>query len=75
MRIWVERVEQVLKEKEIIWKATNEDLFKRVELLSKKKSEKEEELAEVIVEVKASAALAVLKAKMNLDEDVGIVGS
>lgn len=42
MRIRDEKVEQVIKEKEKMWKAINEDLLKMVELLSKEKAEKEE---------------------------------
>lgn len=53
-----------------MWKATNEDLLKRVKLLSKEKAKKEEEneaqMAEVIVEVKASVALTVWEAKIKL---------
>ena len=46
-----------------MWKATNDDHLKRMELLSKEKAEKEDEHAaeieEVIVEVKSGATIAI----------------
>lgn len=62
-----------------MWKAANEDLLKRVDLLRKEKVEKEEEhdeeMAEVIAEVKASVVMVVWDAKIKLDEDVVNIGS
>lgn len=62
-----------------MWKATNEDLLRWLELLSKEKAENEKvhdaEMAEVIVEVKANASMVVWEAKIKLDEDVANVGS
>lgn len=79
MRILAKRIEQVLKEQENIWKTTNEDLLKRVELLSKEKAEKAEEhemeMAKVIAEVKANATLAVWEANIKVTEDVANAGS
>ena len=61
-----------LKEQEKIWRETNEDLLRRVELLSKEKAEKEEEHAvemdEVIAEMKASAIMIVWEAKLKLQK-------
>lgn len=42
---------------------------------AEKEEEHEEEMVEVIAEVKASADLAVWEAKIKLDEDVANVGS
>lgn len=58
---------------------TNEDLLKRVELLSKEKDEKEEEhdveMEEVIAKVKSNVVMVVWETKIKLDEDVVNVGS
>ena len=62
-----------------MWKATNEDLLKIVELLSKEKSEKDgehaAEIKEVFVEVKSSVAIAIWEAKIKLAEDLRNSGS
>lgn len=74
MRVQVEKVEQDLREKEKVWKVTNEDLLRRVELLRKEKAEKEEEpdaeIVEVIAEVKASTIMVVWESNIKLVEDV-----
>lgn len=74
LSIHAERAEQVLKDQEIMWKAANKDLLKRVELLSKEKAQKEEEheaeMTKVIVEVKAIAILVVWEAHIKLVEYV-----
>ena len=79
LRIQDGTAEQALKKKEKIWKATNEDLLKRVKLLIKEKAEKEEEhitgMKEVITEAKASAVVAVWEAKMKLAKDMDNAGS
>lgn len=73
-----ERVEQVLKEQDNMWKETNEDFLKRVELLSKEKAEKEEEheaeIAEVIAEVKSNFSLAIIEDMIKLVEDMSNIG-
>lgn len=73
------KVVQALKEHAKVWKATNEDLWRRVELLSKEKAEKEEEHAaeipEVITEVKGSAVVAIFEANIKLVMDVANTGS
>lgn len=67
LRIQFERVEQAIKEQEIVWKKTNDDILKQVELLRKKKALKEEEhiskMEEVINEVKTNAVVDVWEAK------------
>lgn len=79
LKVRAEKAELALRELERVWKATNEDLLKRVELLSKEKDEKEDEhvaeIAEVIVEVKGSVAMAIWEAKNKLAEDVANAGS
>lgn len=70
---------RALKKRVKEWKTTNEDLLKRVELLSKEKVEKEEEHVEemekVIVEGKSSAAMAIWETKIKLAKDVANAGS
>lgn len=72
------RVESVLKEQEKMWRATNVDLLRKVELLSKEKTENAEEHAaemdEVIAETKAGAVVAVWEAKLKLAKDIENVG-
>lgn len=74
-----EKVELALKERQKVWKPTNEDLLMSLELLRKEKDEKEEEcvaeIAEGIAEVRGSVVVAVWEAKIKLAEDVANTGS
>ena len=74
MKAKAEKAELALKEHEKVWEATNEDLLRRVELLSKFKAKKEEqhavEITKVIVEVKDSVVVVVWEAEIKLTEDV-----
>lgn len=71
LRIRAKKDEETLREQEKVWKATNEDLVKRVEILIKEKVEKEEEhdekIMEVIAEVNANTDVDVWEAKIKLD--------
>lgn len=79
LRIPAERVEHALKEQEKIWKATNGDILRMVELLRKQQAEKEEKhihkVEEVNADAKASAAVAVWEAKIKLADDLENLGS
>lgn len=63
MKILTERAELALKEQKKIWRVTNDDLMRRLELMSKEKDAKDAEHAvdmhEVIIDVKASANVVV----------------
>ena len=62
-----------------MWKTTNEDLPRKVELLTREKAEREEELIckmeEVVSDAKASVLVAVWEAKIHLAEDLKNAGS
>ena len=62
-----------------MWKSTNEDRLRRVELVSKEKAEREEEhvheMEEVISDAKISVVVAVWEAKIHLAEGLENVGS
>ena len=62
-----------------MWKATNEDLLRRVELLIKEKDEREDEhiheMEEVISNIKVSSAVAIWEAKICSVEDRENTGS
>ena len=74
IKILAEKVESALKEQEKIWRTTNANLPRRVDLLSKQKAEKKEEhyaeIEEVIAYAKASDVVAIMEAKIKLAEDL-----